>query len=171
MYKTYNKMFKREVVEIFVGEYYVSDKGEMISTLLGSCISVCLIDETNGVCGMNHFLLPNITTSSRTFDEPNQARFGESSMELLIEEMIKSGSRRSNLKAKVFGGGKVLKTSQSIITVNEDNINFIHEFLKRRSIPIVAKDIGGTTGRRIYFDTKDGSVYVGKVKNINIENI
>lgn len=167
MYTIFNKKFKREVVEIFVGEYYVTDKEEMISTLLGSCISVCLIDETRGIYGMNHFLLPNVL-ASKNINSENEARFGANSMELLIENMIKQGSKKDNIKAKVFGGGKVLKTTQDVITVNEDNIKFVHEFLEKKNIPILSKDVGGTHGRRIYFDTGAGCVYVEKVRNVMI---
>jgi chemotaxis protein CheD len=163
MYTNYSAKVKTDIIEIFVGEYYATNKQEVISTLLGSCVSVCLIDDINKVYGMNHFLLPgNITTKEIYAD--NSARFGINSMELLINQMLKLGATKKNFKAKVFGGGKVLKTNADIICVNQDNIMFAHQFLEYEGIPIVSEDVGGTQGRIIYFDTSDASVYVEKVK-------
>jgi len=164
MYKTYNSRLQRDLMEIFVGECYVTNKREIVTTLLGSCISVCLIDEINSVYGMNHFLLPGLKDRSNK----ESARFGTNNMELLINEMIKLGSTTKSMKAKVFGGAKVLKTVSDTITVNQDNIDFVHKFLYIENIEIVAEDVGGVSGRKIYFDTKDGSVYVKKVTDVEV---
>lgn len=170
MYRNYNSKFKNNVVNIIVGEYYATKKEEIISTLLGSCVSVCLIDDINKVYGMNHFLLPGNLTSKELYID-NSARFGVHSMELLIGSMQKMGAERNAFKAKVFGGGKILNTKSEMITVNEDNIKFAHEFLEFERIPIISEDVGGSHGRRIYFDTKDGSVYIEKVKTNLVKGI
>lgn len=162
MFTIYNSKFKDDIINIFVGEYYVTNKNEIISTLLGSCVSVCLIDDVNNVYGMNHFLLPGNITSKEIYTD-NSARLGVYSMELLINRMLKVGADKRNLKAKVFGGGKVLRTNTNIISVNLDNIRFAKEFLQYEGIPIIAEDTNGKYGRKIYFDTRDGSVFVEKV--------
>lgn len=162
MFTNYNSKLKDDVINIFVGEYYVTKKGEIISTLLGSCISVCLLDDVNNVYGMNHFLLPGNIKSKEIYAD-NSARFGVYSMELLINQMMKYGADKRDIKAKVFGGGKVLRTDSHVISVNQDNIRFAKEFLQYENIPVIAEDTNGNYGRRIYFDTRDGSVLVEKV--------
>ncbi len=137
----------------------------MITTLLGSCIGVCLIDNVSKVYGLNHFLLPDMPKDNSNNDN---SKFGAFSMELLINDMLKLGSSKKNMQAKVFGGGKVISTSSEIIQVNRHNIEFVHEFLRVEGIKIISEDVGGSFGRKIYFDTKDGSVYVRKVKDENI---
>ncbi|MCX5854649.1 MAG: chemotaxis protein CheD [Deltaproteobacteria bacterium] len=155
-------------VTISPGEYYVSNEDVLITTLLGSCVSACLYDPYNKITGMNHFLLSSKRYSK---DIPmcitDAGRYGIHSMELLINEMLKRGAERGNLKAKAFGGGSVLKTIGSLASnyfvVGEVNIRFIREFLHNENIPLVASDLGGTAGRVIYFYSGDFSVHVRKM--------
>lgn len=146
------------------GEYYVSSKQEVISTLLGSCVAACLFDPVNNIIGMNHFLL---AYSQHIYDKPviesEEARYGMQAMELLINEMMSKGASRLNLKAKCFGGGDVLKIRgepggrQSVGGVN---IDFIREFLKNENIPMVGSALGGNFGRNVHFVGNDFSVFV-----------
>lgn len=160
MQRTFSRNFGNDVVEIFVGEHYATNKPEIITTLLGSCIGVCLIDNVNKVYGLNHFLLPDILADNSISDS---SKFGTFSMELLLNDMFMLGSKKINMEAKVFGGGKVLHTSGEGITVDKDNIKFIHDFLENESIKIISEDVGGNSGRKIFFDTRDGSVYLKRV--------
>ena len=153
---------------ILPGEYYVTNEEAVITTLLGSCVSVCLYDPYNKIIGMNHFLL-----SSRRYAKEisicvtEAGRYGIHSMELLINEMWNRGAMRGNLKAKAFGGSAVLKTGDSsksnFFTVGEVNVRFIREFLQEEKIPLVSSDLGGTVGRVIHFYSEDFSVYVRKM--------
>lgn len=155
-------------ITINPGEYYVSDEEVVITTLLGSCVSVCLYDPYNRIVGMNHFLL-----SSRHYARnmpvctTEAGRYGIHSMELLINEIWNRGAKRGNLKAKAFGGGSILKTSDAFtsncFTVGEVNVRFIREFLQNENIPMVASDLGGLVGRVINFHSRDYSVYVRKM--------
>ena len=59
------------------GTYYVSRHADaMLSTVLGSCISVCLTDGDARIGGMNHFLLPQ-----GRGDDSGHIRFGVNAME------------------------------------------------------------------------------------------
>lgn len=155
-------------IAISPGEYYASNEEILITTLLGSCVSACLYDSYNKVIGMNHFLL---SSNRYSRDMPlcitDAGRYGIHSMELLINEMLKLGAERDNLKAKAFGGGSVLKTTDwsmsNYFAVGEVNIRFIHEFLQNENIPLVSYDLGGFTGRVIYFYSGDFSVKVRKL--------
>jgi chemotaxis protein CheD len=85
------------------GEQAIGSKsGEVISTVLGSCVSVCLWDPDARIGGMNHMLLPDAAT-----DTLNQSA-GAVDMELLINAMVRIGASRSSLRAKVFGGASML---------------------------------------------------------------
>jgi hypothetical protein len=44
------------VATLLPGDYYVAIEGEMISTVLGSCVSACIRDRRMGFGGMNHFM-------------------------------------------------------------------------------------------------------------------
>lgn len=149
---------------IIVGEVKASQEPLKVTTLLGSCVGVCLYDPKVRVGGMNHFMLP----SNSAGDGPS-ATYGIHAMELLINEIMKLGGDRRRLTAKVFGGADVLgkrASGSAGITVGEQNIQFALQFLETDSIPIVAKDLGGLQGRQIQFLTHTGQAFVRPVQKI-----
>ncbi|EOC99260.1 hypothetical protein [Caldisalinibacter kiritimatiensis] len=162
MNKRYNKKLKRDVYEIFAGEYFVTDKRYVVlKTLLGSCVSVCLKDEVTGIAGMNHFMLP----ASKRIENiiiNEDAKYGINAMELLINTMIKKGAKRPYLKAKVFGGGKVLE--QELSNVANSNIEFVKVYLNMEQIPVITSDLGDNYGRKIFFFPDTFTVYLKKIK-------
>ena len=151
-------------ITIDPGEFYVSNRQEVISTLLGSCIAACLFDPLHKVIGMNHFLL---AYKQHSYDQPiiesEEGRYGMQAMELLINAMMAKGARRRDIQAKCFGGGDVLQIRgepggrQSVGGVN---IDFIREYLRNENIPLVASSLGGIYGRNVHFMGSDNSVFV-----------
>lgn len=159
-------------VSIRPGEYYVSGEEVVVTTLLGSCIAACLYDPVRRVIGMNHFLLSNRRYSKDLPVAITEAgRYGIYAMELVINEMLKLKAQKHNLRAKVFGGGSVMQTREgtdNFFCVGEVNQRFILEFLQNEGIPLVTSDLGGDSGRVIFFCSRDYSVYVRKIqKTIN----
>lgn len=149
------------------GEYYASRQPEVISTLLGSCVAACLFDPVTRVFGMNHFLLANRHHAHNLpIIQSDEGRYGVYAMELLINDMMKLGAKRQNLKAKCFGGGNVLKLredKQNCQTVGDVNVQFIKAFLTNENIPIVSSCLGGTHGRNVHFVGTDYSVFIKKI--------
>lgn len=147
------------------GESYATKKpDEIISTLLGSCVAVCLYDPVNRVIGMNHFLLAQQHSAhSAALLGSEGGRYGINAMELLINKMLKQGAQRIHLKAKAFGGGDVLKLGNEARggqSIGATNCEFIRTFLSTERIPLVASGLGGNIGRNIFFLASDFSVYV-----------
>lgn len=130
---------------VMQGDVVISDnKLDILTTLLGSCIAVCLYDKITTVGGMNHFLLPNAPTHH---DEAS-IHFGSYSMEVLINGLLKKGAQRHNLEAKIFGGASVVA---SLAKVGQENINFVTEYLEYEEIPCISQSLGGTQARKIRF--------------------
>lgn len=159
------KTSRRIIIE--PGEYYASRQPEVISTLLGSCVAACLFDPVNRVFGMNHFLLA-YRHHARNIDiiQSDEGRYGIYAMELLINEMMKNGANKHNLKAKCFGGSNVLKLREdreNQQTVGAVNVEFIKAFLQNEKIPILSACLGGKHGRQIHFVGDDYSVFVKKI--------
>jgi len=148
----------KKIVELFSGRYLISSQRNLIiSTLLGSCVAVCLFDEKSGTGGMNHFLLPqrkNPSPSKRF----NKGKYGLSSLEKMLADFQKKGIDPAGLKGKVFGGARMMENIKDNIA--EANIELAFAYLKKRKIPVLAKDVGGLFGRRIFFVIEDFSVYV-----------
>jgi|TARA_Y100000310_G_scaffold335429_1_gene417481 chemotaxis protein CheD len=154
-------------VTIHPGEYHVARQEMIISTLLGSCVSVCLFDPKSCISGMNHFLL---ATRKYTKTDPviisNAGRYGIHAMELLINDMLRQGAERSRLSAKAFGGASMMQVApagDNFPIIGEVNARFIREFLKSERIPLVASDLGGKIGRVIHLHCGDFSVYMKRM--------
>lgn len=134
----------------------------VISTVLGSCVSVCLRDEQAHVAGMNHFMLP-APASGKTLFYTEAGRYGVNAMELLINGLLKLGARRERLSAKVFGGANVLEAFERAARLPRSNIELARRFLNEERIRVVSEDTGGRLGRKLLFHTGSGEVYIRKL--------
>lgn len=143
-------------VRIHIGGLRASREPLAIDTVLGSCIAACLYDSESKIGGMNHFMLPDGIDPAN----PNSARYGVYAMELLISDLMKLGASRKHFRAKIFGGGHVLKIRESAGGVPQRNIDFIRKFLTGEQIPIVKEDVGGYQPRRVLFYTDTSRVFV-----------
>lgn len=166
MYRNYSRRLSKIVLTLTPGEYYVSHNSEVISSILGSCISACIFDVTNKIGGMNHFMLPDqIDPDNLLYTKTG--RYGMYAMELLIGDLIKMGAERKNLKAKIFGGSNVLKFRTTEGNIPDSSIQFTKKFLEMEQIPLLNMDVGGTVGRKILFFTDTGTVLLKKLVGIS----
>lgn len=164
--KTYfDPQFGCQAAKILPGEYYASAREMVIVTTLGSCVAACVWDETRKVGGMNHFMLPDSGASGYDL-HGESGRYGVFAMELLINQLIKMGARKSRLKAKVFGAGNVLK-SMTVTNVGERNAEFVTRFLATERIPILGSDLLDIWPRKVYLFPVTGKVLVRKLKTLN----
>lgn len=132
------------ICNVLQGEFRISDSpSEVQTTVLGSCVAVCLYDPDRGVGGMNHFLLPMGTN-----DGPTSMRYGTHAMELLINGLLRRGARRDRLQAKVFGGAWL---NRKLNDIGGANAAFARSFLADEDIPIIAQSLGGDSARRVRF--------------------
>lgn len=162
----FDKKYQKQIVTISPGEYYCSKQDCYISTVLGSCIAITLWDGKNKIGGMNHFMLATTSRECNISDE-TAGRFGEYSMELLINDMIKAGAQKRNFQAKVFGGANIFKENLSATgpRVGAANIFFAFNYLETEGIPIIKSDTGGTQARKILFEPITNKVYLKRIKN------
>jgi chemotaxis protein CheD len=130
----------------------VSEHSEII-TILGSCVGVVLLDLTASVAGLNHYVLP--LWDGVGLPSP---KYGNVSMEKLIEEMQRNGAKLDHIQAKVFGGSSMNISER--FGVGERNIQIALDILNDYKIPVIAKDIAGNRGRKLILDSKTGEVKV-----------
>lgn len=140
---------------IIVGEVHASREPIWVSTLLGSCLAVCMYDEEAKIGGMNHFLIPTTSHNSS-----QASSLGVHAMELLINQIMKLGGDRRRLKTKLFGGAAVVKNSNARWNIGEKNVAFAKEFLATEGIPVVSSHTGGSQGMHVYFNTQTAKVFV-----------
>lgn len=160
----FSSKFNRDLAYILPGEYHIS-REHIINTLLGSCVAVVLYSENEGIGGMNHFMLPSIADPVAIVKNGGDAgRYGLYAMELLINGLVKAGVKKEMIKAKVFGGGRVLKGMGSDADhIGFKNVDFVLNYLKAEKIPVVSKDVGGNTGRKVYFFPWNSKVLVSNI--------
>lgn len=145
-------MFDNEVrVNVTQCTHHVTDDRNVVLTaVLGSCVAVCAYDLRTGVGGMNHILLPGNRDGGVT---DSSGMYGVNLMELLLNDLFKKGVRRRELKFKMFGGSKLLKTG---LDAGDRNIDFVLEFARNEGFDVVSKSLGGTSGRQIEFHPATG---------------
>ena len=138
---------------LYPAAMYVGIEPTLVTTILGSCISVCLWDPVSRIGGINHYMLP--LWNGQGLASP---KYGNIAIEKLVEKMIRSGVRKTNLKAKIFGGGEVIETKVSTFNIGDRNAQIANEMLAGMGIPVIASSVGGKLGRKIQFNTATGEV-------------
>jgi chemotaxis protein CheD len=145
-----------KVVRVLPGEAYVTARSsEMIITILGSCVAACVRNPATGFGGLNHFMLPE--SDSGFWNGASAAlRYGNYAMEVLINEVLKSGCRRQDLEIKLFGGADL---TDGPTLIGSSNVSFVLDYLRAEELAIASTDLGGSCGRRIHYHPSTGVVH------------
>lgn len=153
----------RHPVAVVQGEFKTSsDPGMLLSTILGSCVAVCLHDPVCQLGGMNHFLLP----FGQEEGANRPVRYGLFAMEMLINSLMKDGAKKSRLQAKLFGGARI---STDLRDIGQSNATFAREFLATEGIPCLAESLGGNNARRVVYHPATGHARMLLVPSTNVE--
>lgn len=142
-------------VYLYPGELIATSDPSVISTVLGSCVSVCLLDPVTRSGGANHFLLPYLTRG-----DGSSSRFGRTAMEMLYTRMLSLGCQKRNLTARMFGGAAQFEGSRDRVSIGQQNVQVATRFLEDEGIPILAREVGGSRGRKLVFHTETGDIFV-----------
>src|SRR5690242_14967867 len=91
-------------VYMHAGQFLIATEPTQITTILGSCVAVCVWDPVARIGGMNHFMLP--------FDSGTQTatpRYAKHATATLLVDVALAGARLTRLRAKIFGGACVME--------------------------------------------------------------
>ena len=135
----------------------------LISYGLGSCVGIALYDAQTKVGGLAHIMLPD-STQARATD--NTAKFADTAIPVLLEQILRLGAQRSRVTAKIAGGSQMFSFAQAtdIMRIGDRNAEAVREVLKAHSIRILAEDVGGNYGRTVELLLESG-VFVIKTVN------
>jgi chemotaxis protein CheD len=139
------------------GYILASQELHLIHIVLGSCVAVCLWDSFHNFGGACHFIYP-----TATHGEAN-GKFGEIAIPHLLHLMQDLGSELNQLKAHMIGGAK---NTNSTSAIGDDNIAIAETVLTKYRIKIVTKEVGGTFGRKVIFNSMTGKVLVYQTDDI-----
>jgi chemotaxis protein CheD len=166
--RAWDRNNERWSARILPGEYFVTRNDEIITTVLGSCISACMRDPVLGFGGMNHFMLPeDVTNGSSSWLDPVvglATRYGSFAMESLINDLMKLGARRDRLEVKLAGGGRILA---SMTDVGARNIEFARHWLGLEGLKIAGEDVGDAHARRVQYFPATGRVRMFRLRNLD----
>ncbi len=138
---------------LYPGTLFVHRHPHRITTVLGSCVSVCLWNQTARLGGINHYLLP--LWNGEGLPTP---KYGNIAIVKLVEKVKALSNPGDKLIAKVFGGASMWEKTEGLLAIGQRNIEFAIETLENHKIPIVSSDIGGCQGRKVIFNSRDGTV-------------
>lgn len=144
---------------LYPAELFVHRSPHLITTILGSCVSVCIYDNVLKFGGMNHYMLP--LWNGNGLASP---KYGNIAIPKLIEKMEALGANRNCLIAKIFGGGEVIERMSNHFNIGERNILIAKKMLEEYNIPIVGSSVGGPNGRKIEMCTFSSEVRMKLVK-------
>jgi chemotaxis protein CheD len=165
----FDRDFGTNAVKILPGEFFATADATAITTVLGSCVSVCLYDRVAGVGGMNHFMLPELMRGGvaagcpGNCNESRCARYGSCAMRKLMQRLEEFGANRRRLEAKLFGAGRVMA---GMTDIGEKNAAFALDYLEKQGIPVVSSDLGATHPRKVIFFPRTGRAFVKKIREI-----
>jgi chemotaxis protein CheD len=135
---------------------FADRREHLVSTILGSCVAVCLWDSELRAGGMNHYMLP--LWNGKGLPTP---KYGNVAIHKLVERLGLVGCDKQRLVAKVFGGAHVLGLAGAHHEVGQRNAELARELLAQQGIRIVASDLGGVQARKLIFHTGTGTVLMG----------
>lgn len=138
---------------LFPGMLFADPEPHRITTVLGSCVSVCLYDSVRRIGGINHYMLP--LWNGEGLSTP---RYGNVAIDSLLDRLLGYGCLVSRLQAKIFGGATMWENADRFMSIGTGNIDLAMRVLAQYGIRVVAKDLAGSASRKIIFFSGTGEV-------------
>lgn len=157
-------MKHENVVRVGISDVNIAKAPQCIRTSgLGSCVGVVIYDQKNKLAGLAHVMLPDSTLSKQ--QELNPFKFADTAIPYVVNKLCEHGARKFALKAKVAGGAQMFQfeTNSPMMRIGPRNVEAVLEQLKKFRIPVIAKSVGGSSGRTIQFDPSTGELFIRTV--------
>ena len=152
-----------DMLRVGIADYKVGKAPQqIISYGLGSCIGISLYDPQTKIGGLLHIMLPD---SKQAKQSENPAKFADTGIPLMLDDVMKLGAVRSRIVAKIAGGAQMFAFSNttSVMRVGERNAQAAKELLAQNGIRLIAEDTGLNYGRTVSIDLNDGTYTVKTV--------
>jgi chemotaxis protein CheD len=156
------------VIYLKSGELHFSDKLSSVMTVLGSCLSVTMFHRKARVGAICHGLLPKCrerAVCSRSCAE--RAKYVECAIEMMVRLFDENRLKRSEIEVKVFGGADMFSMrlgGRNNISVGRQNVEIAQQTLEKAGMRVIAMDVGGATGRKLFFNTATGDVLMKRLQ-------
>ena len=148
------------LIKVGMADLQCASHPNILTTLgLGSCVGIALYDSKTKIIGLAHVMLPS---SLQARNNSNTAKFADTAIVCLLEDMIKAGALKTNIVAKIAGGSQMFAFSElsDTIRIGTRNVISTKEKLQELKIPIISEDTGGNYGRTIELYSNDGKLII-----------
>jgi chemotaxis protein CheD len=156
-------LMKTNTIMVKIADMAVLKKtGTLVTVGLGSCVGIALYDPLNKVGGLAHILLSN-SQDFRNNNSFSHAKFADTAIPMLINEMERLGGKKNRLLAKIAGGSSLFSFQKTKFSIGENNIFMVKRVLQTMSLPLKGEDVGGVHGRTMRFFVETGKVVISTV--------
>ena len=148
-----------KTIKVGISDLNIARSPDVLVTFsLGSCVGICLYDQTTKIAGLSHIMLP--TSEQGKNDRPYC--YADKALEILVQRMVAAGASRRRLTAKIAGGARMFSNFKggNLSNIGQRNVAAVKAELGRLGIPIIADDTGKDYGRTVYFNAENGQMLV-----------
>ena len=133
--------------------------GILVTLGLGSCVGICLYDPVSKVAGMAHCMLPD---STQIMNNENLAKFVDTAVVRLINDMAREGANKRAIIAKLAGGAQMFAftSTSDTMRIGDRNVDAAIKTLNQLNVPIKAMDVRENFGRTIELYTDNGNLTI-----------
>lgn len=158
-----------ELVFLHPGEVIFCNKPIVIATVLGSCVAITFYNGRTGYTGISHCQLPQCKDPRQTCNGECEGpyKYVDCTIKKMINKFLNMEIKKNEIDVKIFGGGDVLNYRDHAgisKTVGKLNIDMAVNMVEKNYLNLTAMDVGGKTGRKIFFLTNSGEVYLSRLK-------
>lgn len=152
-----------KLINVGIADYNISSSPDVLRTILGSCVGICLYDSEKAIGGLSHIMLPTMNDSTMSVK-----KYADTAIPTMLGEMEKHGAERGRITAKIIGGAKMFNVPENTMMgeIGNNNTIKVRDVLKGLGIKILSEDTGGNYGRTIDFYLETGVI---KVKSMGRE--
>ncbi len=149
-----------KLINVGIADMGVSESPDILRTILGSCVGICLYDYNSKKGGMSHIMLPSIKQKNTSYN-----KYADTAIPILVDKLVEFGAAKKNIVAKLTGGSTMFNVSENSIMgeIGKNNIRKVKEILDEMGISVVAEDVGGDYGRTIDFYLETGEVRIKSI--------
>jgi chemotaxis protein CheD len=149
-----------KLINIGIAEMGVSESPDILRTILGSCVGICLYDPLKKIGGLSHIMLPELKTAASS-----PKKYANTAIPMLITMLEKNGASRNRLVSKIIGGATMFKLSENsmMAEIGRGNISKVRQVLEGLNIKIISEDVGGDYGRTMDFQLDTGDIRIKSI--------
>lgn len=153
-----------KVHDVGIGKIGLAVSPDILKTILGSCVAICLFDKQLKIAGLAHIMLPHYTGMHE-----EKSRYADTGFDILLNMLTKEGVQSSNLVARIAGGAHMhgMPPGTQLAKISSENVQAVRDRLKEHRIPLLTEVVGGTKGRVVRFYAETGEIEVHELNPVD----